>query len=215
MCGIDIEGLLDGAALMDEQCKQSTNNPAADLAVMLISALGVQRSVHVMMPYCDRLNQFAHWYVQLWAESLVKQNTEGKRVGPTPVAAIGVTDQHSMLQLWREGPRDKVIGFVSVQETEDIDLGSPLDASQDWLQGQSLHSLQNAEMRATRESMHDANQATWSLTFKKLDAHSIGQFIALWQDTVAIAGRLLQINPYNQPGVELGKKLTRDAFDNQ
>jgi len=215
MCGIDIEGLLDGAALMDEQCKQSTNNPAADLAVMLISALGAQRSVHVMMPYCDRLNQFAHWYVQLWAESLGKQNTEGKRVGPTPVAAIGVTDQHSMLQLWREGPRDKVIGFVSVQETEDIDLGSPLDASQDWLQGQSLHSLQNAEMRATRESMHDANQATWSLTFKKLDAHSIGQFIALWQDTVAIAGRLLQINPYNQPGVELGKKLTRDALDNQ
>lgn len=212
MCGIDIEGLLDGAASMDEQCKQATNNPAADLASMLVAALNEHRSIHVMMPYCDRLNQFANWYVQLWAESLGKQNARGEPVGPTPVAAVGVTDQHSMLQLWREGPRDKVIGFVSVQAVDDIKLGPPLDASQDWLEGQSLHSLRNAEMAATRDSMHDANQATWSLTLNSIDAHSIGQFIALWQDTVAIAGRLLEVNPYDQPGVELGKSLTRDTL---
>ena len=214
MCGIDVNGLLDGAAFMDEQCKQATDNPAADLAAMLVSAIDAGRSVHVMMPYCDRLNQFAQWYVQLWAESLGKQNTQGKPVGPTPVAAIGVTDQHSMLQLWREGPRDKVIGFVSVQDGEDIELGPTLDASQGWLEGQSLRSLKTAEMIATRESLCDANQATWSLTLDTLDARSIGQFIALWQDTVAIAGRLLKIDPYNQPGVDLGKKLTRDSLAN-
>ena len=214
MCGIDVDGLLDGAAFMDEQCKQEANNPAADLASMLVTAISAHRSVHVMMPYCDRLNQFAHWYVQLWAESLGKQNATGERVGPTPVAAIGVTDQHSMLQLWRDGPKDKVIGFVSVQDDQDIKLGPTLDASQDWLEGQSLLSLRNAEMDATRGSMHDANQATWQLTLDTLDVHTIGQFIALWQDTVAIAGRLLDINPYNQPGVELSKKLTRDTLAN-
>ncbi len=212
MCGIDIDGLLHGAAMMDEQCKQKTDNPAADLASMLVSAMHEQRIIHVMMPYCDRLNQFAHWYVQLWAESLGKQNSSGERVGPTPVAAIGVTDQHSMLQLWREGPIDKVIGFVNVQETLDIDLGPALDDAQAWLQGHSLQSLRNAEMVATRSSLHDVQQATWSLTLNTLDAHSIGQFIALWQDAVAIAGRLLEINPYDQPGVELGKKLTRDTL---
>jgi len=212
MCGIDIDALLRGAALMDERCKQTTDNPAADLASMLVSAMHEQRLVHVMMPYCDRLVQFSHWYVQLWAESLGKQNTDGVRVGPTPVAAIGVTDQHSMLQLWRDGPTDKVIGFVSVEETQDINLDTSLDDSQDWLLGHSLQSLRNAEMLATRTSLHDANQATWSLTFNTLDAHSIGQFIALWQDAVAIAGRLLEINPYDQPGVELGKKLTRDSL---
>lgn len=212
MCGIDIEALLDGAAMMDERCKQKTDNPAADLASMLISAMHEQRFIHVMMPYCDRLVQFSDWYVQLWAESLGKKNIEGKRVGPTPVTAIGVTDQHSMLQLWREGPADKVIGFVSVKESQDIGLDSSLDESQDWLVGHSLRSLGSAEMLATRASMHDANQATWSLTFNTLDAHSIGQFIALWQDTVAIAGRLLLVNPYDQPGVELGKKLTRDSL---
>ena len=215
MCGIDIDALLDGAALMDERCKQKADNPAADLALMLVSAMHEQRLVHVMMPYCDRLIEFAHWYVQLWAESLGKQDTKGKRVGPTPVAAIGVTDQHSMLQLWREGPEDKVIGFVSVKEEQDIDLDSTLDDSQDWLLGHTLQSLRNAEMLATRTSMHDANQATWSLTLNTLDANSIGQFIALWQDAVAIAGRLLDINPYDQPGVELGKKLTRDSLANK
>jgi glucose-6-phosphate isomerase len=213
MCGIDIAGLLSGAAIMDEQCKQGANNPAADLATMLVSSMNEQRLIHVMMPYCDKLNQFADWYVQLWAESLGKLNAKGERVGPTPVAAIGVTDQHSMLQLWREGPADKVIGFVDVQETVDIDLGPPIDDAQNWLSGQTLHSLRQAEMVATRESMRDANQATWSITLKSIDAPSIGQFIALWQNTVAIAGRLLGVNPYDQPGVELGKKLTRDALD--
>jgi glucose-6-phosphate isomerase len=105
-----------------------------------------------------------------------------------------------------------VIGFVSVAETLDIDLGPTLNDSQEWLQGHSLQSLRNAEMVATRSSLHDVHQATWSLTLKTLDAHSIGQFIALWQDAVAIAGRLLDINPYDQAGVELGKKLTRDAL---
>ncbi|MEE2912766.1 MAG: glucose-6-phosphate isomerase [Planctomycetota bacterium] len=214
MCGININDLLDGAAFMDERCKQINNNPAADLATMLVAAMNNQRCVHIMMPYCDRLVQFAHWYVQLWSESLGKHNTKGERVGPTPITAIGVTDQHSMLQLWREGPEDKVVGFVNVKNANDVKLKTVLNDSQNWLQGHSLLSLRDAEMLATRTSLHDANQATWTLTLDTLDPHSIGQFIALWQDTVAIAGRLLDINPYDQSGVELVKKLTRNTLIN-
>ena len=86
---------------------------------------------------------------------------------------------------------------------------------QSWLCGQSLGSLLHAERIATEKAVIDAGQATWTMTFPRIDAHSIGQFIALWQDTVAIAGRLLHVNPYDQPGVELGKQLTKDAFLNE
>jgi glucose-6-phosphate isomerase len=215
MCNIDIKALLDGAREMDELCQQKKNNPAGSLAAGLIGSMQEGKHIHVMMPYCDRLFQFANWYVQLWAESLGKFNSNGKRVGPTPVAAIGSTDQHSMLQLWREGPNDKVIGFVTLQETTKVELGdSKISESQSWLCGENLDSILKAQQQATNQSVRDANQPTWTLTFERLDEHSVGQFIALWQDTVAIAGRLLNVNPYNQPGVELGKQLTRDAFIN-
>ena len=216
MCGINIQELLDGARAMDDQCMQMSDNPAASLSGGLVSALHNGHNIHVMMPYSDRLTQFAQWYVQLWAESLGKVNHQGKRVGPTPVAAIGTTDQHSMLQLWREGPQDKVIGFVDIAKSLDVPLGEhSLGDSQSWLAGQSLGSLLQAERVATEKAVQDAGQLTWAMTLPTLDAHSIGQFIALWQVTVAFAGRLMKLNPYDQPGVELGKELTRNAFDEQ
>jgi len=216
MCGIDIKGLLEGARAMDDQCMKTQHNPAADLAAGLVAAMEGGRTTHVMMPYCDRLVQFAHWYVQLWAESLGKIDSNGNRVGPTPLAAVGTTDQHSMLQLWREGPRDKVIGFLNVKYVDDVSLGeNSMGVPQSWLCGQSLGSLLHAERIATEKAVIDAGQATWTMTFPRIDAHSIGQFIALWQVTVAIAGRLLHVNPYDQPGVELGKQLTKDAFLNE
>jgi glucose-6-phosphate isomerase len=120
-----------------------------------------------------------------------------------------------MLQLWREGPNDKVIGFVTLQETTKIELGDcEISESQSWLCGKNLASILKAQQKATDQAVQDANQPTWTLTFERLDERSVGQFIALWQDTVAIAGRLLDVNPYDQPGVELGKQLTRDAFIN-
>ena len=216
MCGIDIVALLDGAKEMDVTCQQTRDNPAADLASGLVGAMDNGKSMHVMMPYCDRLVQFAHWYVQLWAESLGKIDQNGNRVGPTPIAAVGATDQHSMLQLWREGPADKVIGFVTVEETTLIALGeTPISQSQRWLCGQTLDSLLKAQQEATQRAVQDAHQATWTMTLKSVNPHVIGQFIALWQATVAIAGRLLLVDPYNQPGVELGKVLTRETLENE
>lgn len=213
MCGIDIHELLEGAKEMDDRCMQLRDNPAADLASGLVAAMQDGRNIHVMMPYCDRLSQCAHWYVQLWSESLGKVDDHGNRVGPTPMVAIGATDQHSMLQLWREGPKDKVIGFLCVEETDDVPLEeNSFGANQSWLCGQSLGTLLNAEQVATEKAVSEAGQATWTLTIPTLSPYYIGQFFTLWQVTVAIAGRLMELDPYNQPGVELGKQLTRDAF---
>lgn len=214
MCGIDIEALLKGAREMDARCQQTENNPAGCLSASLVGAMQEGKHIHVMMPYCDRLVDFARWYVQLWAESLGKINENGESVGPTPLVAIGATDQHSMLQLWREGPKDKVIGFIKVLETENVELGnSALSDSQSWLCGKTLGDILNAQQEATNKAVLDAGQATWCMALARLDAYSLGECIALWQATVAVAGRLLGINAYNQPGVELGKKLTRDSFN--
>jgi glucose-6-phosphate isomerase len=211
----DIGALLDGAKEMDVLCQQTVDNPAAQLASGLVGAMDSGKHLHVMMPYCDRLVQFAHWYVQLWAESLGKIDKNGNRVGPTPIAAIGATDQHSMLQLWREGPADKVIGFVTVEETDQIPLGdTPISASQQWLCGLTLDTLLKAQQEATQRAVQDAKQATWTMQLQDINPNVIGQFIAIWQATVAIAGRLLNVDPYNQPGVELGKQLTRNSLDN-
>ncbi len=213
MCGIDIRALLDGAAMMDDACKQPQNNPAASLASGLVAAYHCGQDIHVMMPYCDRLMPFAHWYVQLWAESLGKINKDGTRVGPTPIAAKGATDQHSVLQLWREGPKNKVIGFIDVASVPTVPLGSePIGTTSDWLKDRTLEELLLSEKNSTQQVVQEAGQSTWSLTIPELNAYNVGQLFALWQDTVAIAGRLLKVNPYDQPGVELSKQLTRESF---
>ncbi len=213
LCGISIESLLEGARLMDDRCLQKKGNPAGDFSSALVAALQEGRNIHVMMPYCDRLIQFAHWYVQLWAESLGKIDSHGVRIGPNPIAAIGATDQHSMLQLWREGPTDKVIGFLLAQEDEDIKLSEDvLDSSQSWLKNKTMAQLLQAEQQATQRAVEEAGQVTWTIKLHHLNGHSIGQFIAFWQATVAISSRLLKVNGYNQPGVELGKRLTKDAL---
>ena len=113
-----------------------------------------------------------------------------------------------MLQLWREGPTDKVIGFVGVEQGRDIDLGDqPLGQHVAWLCKKTMREVLKAEQEATTEAVSDANQPTWTITLPKVDACSIGQFFALWEITTAIAGRMLGVNTYNQPGVELGKIL--------
>ncbi len=208
MCGVNIEELLDGANTMSNICMKQGDNPAAQLASFLISHATEGRTHQVMMPYDDGCIGLAHWWVQLWAESLGKVNAENNRVGPTPLVALGTTDQHSMLQLWREGPTDKVIGFVGVDHGRDIDLGDqPLAQHVAWLCKKTMREVLKAEQEATTEAVSEANQPTWTIMLPKVDACSIGQFFALWEITTAIAGRMLGVNTYNQPGVELGKIL--------
>lgn len=225
MCGIDIEALLDGAAEMDQRCSDPdlSENPAAMLAFLLMEFTSKGKSNHILMPYCNALYSMADWFRQLWAESLGKRmNVDGEEVfaGATPIKALGATDQHSQIQLYREGPNDKVIGFIDV-ENFDADVPIPTGLGVEnlsYLEGRSLGALLAAEKRATEFALVESERPNFTITFPKLDAHGVGQFIQMWEITTAYAGLMLKIDAYDQPAVETGKVATfglmgREGYD--
>lgn len=215
MCGIDIDSLLDGAAAMDASCtmKNPADNPAIQLAWTLISMERRGRRNHVLMPYSNRLVSMASWFRQLWAESLGKRlGLDGSIVhaGATPISALGATDQHSQIQLYREGPDDKVIGFVAIDEhDEDVPIPPRNETdSADYLRGRNLVDLLHAERRATEYAMVESGRPSFTIHLPRLDAAAVGQFVWLWQMATACAGSMLEIDPYDQPAVETGKLAT-------
>ncbi|MBL8746708.1 MAG: glucose-6-phosphate isomerase, partial [Phycisphaerae bacterium] len=217
MCGIDINALLDGAAEMDRRCSapELAKNPAAMLATLL-TRLGREKgkTVHVMMPYANALYLLADWYRQLWAESLGKRfDRQGKEVftGFTPVKALGTTDQHSQVQLYREGPNDKVFCMVEVKDFGQGELNIPTGLGVDaikYLEGAKFGTLLNAEKRATEFAFVESHRPNFTIEFPKIDAHHVGQFIALWEIVTAYCGLILNIDAYDQPAVETGKVAT-------
>jgi glucose-6-phosphate isomerase len=217
LCGIDIRALLDGAATMDGPCSRPRlqENPAAMLAFLLVE-LGREKGKpnHVMMPYCNALYMLADWYRQLWAESLGKQvDLAGETVfaGFTPIKALGTTDQHSQVQLYREGPNDKVFGFLEVESfgAQDVTIpkGLGVDALQ-YLEGKSMAQLLNAEKRATEYALVESQRPNFTISWPRVDEEHVGQFIYLWEMVTAYAGLMLNIDAYNQPAVETGKVAT-------
>ena len=215
MCGIDVDALLDGAADMDRRCSNTNllQNPAAILAWLLIELARRGKPIHVLMPYCNALLSLADWFRQLWAESLGKRFDLADNevfAGATPVKALGATDQHSQIQLYREGPNDKVIGFLEVERFgDDVEIPSDLDVENlRYLQGKTLGQLLNAEKAATEYALVESERPNFTIRFPRLDAHAVGQFIQLWEITTAYAGLMLRINTYDQPAVETGKKAT-------
>jgi len=219
MCGIDIDGLLDGAASMDEPTAREDlgSNPAAMIACLLVE-LGTRKGKvnHVMMPYANSLYLLADWFRQLWAESLGKKaDLQGDTVyaGFTPIKALGTTDQHSQVQLYREGPNDKVFCLVEVAEAgfgkADIQIPTGLGVEAiKYLEGKSMANLLNAEKRATEYALVESQRPNFTIRFPKIDAFHVGQFIFLWEMVTAYAGLLLNIDAYDQPAVELGKQAT-------
>ncbi|NLC44116.1 MAG: glucose-6-phosphate isomerase [Clostridiales bacterium] len=153
VCGIDIEEMLAGAAYMDEICKEEdiNKNPAYMAATLQYLAMQDGKNISVMMPYADSLKFMADWYAQLWAESLGKRyNLKGEEVfvGQTPVKALGVTDQHSQVQLYTEGPFDKVITFLGVGEyrtSMEIPVGFEDIPAVSFLSGHTFNELIHAE----------------------------------------------------------------------
>ncbi|MEM7756085.1 MAG: glucose-6-phosphate isomerase, partial [Planctomycetota bacterium] len=184
MAGIDIDALLNGAHEMETRCRDEDlhKNPAAMLATLLVhlgtgcykSEGGQPKPNHVLMPYANSLYLLADWYRQLWAESLGKaHNTEGHEVftGFTPIKALGTTDQHSQVQLYREGPNDKVIGFMEVDQFDrDLTIPSGLGVEAlSYLEGQSMTKLLNAEKRATEYALVESLRPHYTLKFPKID----------------------------------------------
>lgn len=216
MCGIDIDALLDGAGAMDKRCSdpELSKNPAAMIASLLCE-LGARKgkTCHVLMPYANSLYLLADWFRQLWAESLGKQfDRTGDQVfaGFTPIKALGATDQHSQIQLYREGPNDKVIGLIEVEDFgSDVTIPAGLGVEAlGYLEGRSMGALLNAEKRATEYALVESQRPNFTIRMPRVEAYTVGEFIALWEIATSYAGLMLGIDAYDQPAVETGKKAT-------
>ncbi len=217
LVGIDIVKLLEGAAGMTAQCwkPDMEDNPALRAAVLHWLLLErKKKTIQVVFPYSNHLSGTASWFLQLWAESLGKKTDRSGRTvhaGQTPVAALGVTDQHSQLQLYIEGPKEKVFTFWTIRELPErgaipnARLG--LEAF-DYLAGQSLAKLLDVERRSTEAALVEAGQPNCTFTLDRLDEEHLGAFLQLMEFQTAFMGELLNIDAFTQPGVELGKNFT-------
>jgi glucose-6-phosphate isomerase len=216
MCRIDIDSLLKGARDMDTKvrCEDFYKNPAAINAAINYHFYNHGKKISVMMPYSFALKDLADWYRQLWAESLGKaEDMAGNEVhiGPTPVKALGTTDQHSQVQLYREGPNDKLFTFLQVNNFDKgLKIGPAPDSAYElgFLAGKSLGTLLNNEKRATEYALLQDKRPCLTIMFDEVNAYTVGQFIYLYEVTTSFAGALFGINTYNQPAVELGKEAT-------
>ncbi len=227
VAGIDIDELLNGAEEMAKRCDtpKLLENPAGILATLLHDADTRQQApIQVLMPYSDRLRTFAAWFQQLWAESLGKAvDRDGRTVntGPTPVPALGATDQHSLLQLLMEGPRDKVVLFLGVGAVDDPVEIPPIRQefpALSYLGGHSLAELLDTERLATMEALRQQGRPSMSIEVSDLTPRALGELFMLFQIATVFAGSLYGVNPLDQPGVEVSKKLTygllgREGFE--
>jgi len=217
ICGIDVDQLLEGALKMDQwilETKGVLSNPAQLRAALAQLSWQKGKNISVFMPYADGLKTMADWYAQLWAESLGKRhNRQGQvvNIGQTPVKALGVTDQHSQVQLYAEGPDDKVITFVTVEkfkETQVIPLDPELPEDIQFLGGRTLEELLFAEQKATEYALTLAGRQHQKILLPSLDAYNVGQLLLLLEWETAYMGEILNINAFDQPGVEEGKNGT-------
>ena len=219
--GVDVKSLLAGAEHMARIIADTSgwDNPACLFAgVHYLEDTMFQRRVSVMMPYSARLRDVADWYRQLWAESLGKSvDRQGRpaAVGPLPVKALGVTDQHSQLQLYAEGPDDKLITFLGVGDfDESVAIPGPGKNAEEeakslsYLSGHTLADLMWAEQRATAWALAQRGRPSMTVTVPRVDAYWVGALLYMLQMATAIAGELYDVDAFDQPGVELSKKAT-------
>ncbi len=214
--GIDIKLLLKGAAFMDKICKNGDmyKNPALLCAGLQFLAMEKGMNIGVMMPYSDNLKYLSDWYAQLWAESLgknVKLDGTPCNVGQTPVKALGVTDQHSQVQLYTEGPFDKVVTFLSVGSYKEkfmIPHGCENIPDVSFLGGHTMEELIQAENKATAFALTAAGRLNYTINVPEINAFTLGQLLFLFELQTAYTGAMYNINTFNQPGVEEGKRAT-------
>lgn len=218
LCGIDIEAFCTGAMVMrDATMGDDIMHNAAGLFATLQWRAHAQagQGQHVMMPYSDALRDFAPWFVQLWAESLGKVDTDGMHVGPTPIASVGATDQHSQVQLFMEGPTDKTVTFLRVETSAD-DVEIPrleaLEKALAFLGGHTLGELLDVECRATARALARAGRPSMTMTVGAPDAWHLGGLMMWLMQATTLAGALYRVNPLDQPGVELGKRLANQEL---
>lgn len=211
--GIDVKAMVAGAQAMARRCGTASlpENPAYLLGgTHHWFERHMGKPMSVMIPYADALTLASDWYAQLWAESLGKGGH-----GQTPVKALGATDQHSQVQLYMEGPKDKVFTFLGVERFRgepDATRVTGASGTFAYLNGKEMGQILRAEQEATTKALAKCQRPSVTITFPAVDAQHVGEFFMLYEIATAFAGALSGINPFDQPGVELGKKLTREIL---
>lgn len=211
--GIDIRGLLKGArkSLMNSQLSE-VNNLAYTAAYINYTYLNKGLTNLVMMPYSDRLGLVPDFFAQLWAESLGKKVTRDGSVvfaGQTPIKTLGVTDQHSQLQLYSEGIKDKLIMFVTVEKNildEEVKGDLPFAKH---LNGTTIKTLLDYEYNSTAYSLTTIDRPNYTVALDEINEETVGEFIFFMEMMTAFMGEMLNIDAYDQPGVELSKIYTK------
>jgi len=216
VAGISVVKLLKGAKDTRDRILNSKPEkaPACEIALHHYIFGEKNKKINVMFAYSNALYFWADWYRQLWAESLGKaEDNGGKTVnyGLTPVKAIGPTDQHSQVQLYNDGPNDKVLTFLKVKDFNN-EMRIPgyhkdIEALE-YLGGKSLNKLINSEQKATAYAIKKHDKPNMTITFPKIDEENVGEFIFTYEFATTLLGYMADINPFNQPGVEDGKVYT-------
>ncbi|MCU4740647.1 glucose-6-phosphate isomerase [Natronoglomus mannanivorans] len=205
VCGHDLEALLAGASAEAETLTGSLFECPAYAYGATTHALAARgASVNAMMPYAESLETYAEWFAQLWAESLGKDD-----LGQTPVRALGATDQHSQLQLYRAGPRNTLVSFVTPRERDDRAIPATDVADLAYLGDASLGELLQAEFEATEASLAAAGRPNVRIELERVDAFELGGLLYGMEAACVLAGELAGVNAFNQPAVEWAKKATR------
>ncbi len=216
LVGIDIEELMQGVKDMDLALKNTDirhNIAAQNALIHYLMDTQKGKNLAVMMPYSSRLKYVSDWFVQIWAESLGKnKNLDGEPVcvGPTPIKAVGATDQHSQIQLYNEGPNNKLITFIRVKEFDSsIEIPKIFEYTGiGYLGGKTINELLNAEADATRVTLVDYQRPNVTITLDNISPYNIGQLLYMLEVQTAITGALYHINAFDQPGVEQAKNYT-------
>jgi glucose-6-phosphate isomerase len=212
LLGLDIQAMRAGAQAIVHQMTTANNiediSPVMGAFAQLYSAQHMNTTQSVLMPYIDRLEPFSRWYMQLWAESLGKQ---GK--GTTPLRAIGAVDQHSQLQLYLDGPKDKLFTMILLEQQG---KGARVTKVFDELVGTHIYlnktigDLFEVEQRATLETLKQNGLPVRSFAMKQLNEYTMGALLMHFMVETILAGHMLDINPFDQPAVEQGKVLARE-----
>jgi glucose-6-phosphate isomerase len=216
LMGFDVEGLMQGARNAAERARRPFfENPALVCAfIQFVLERERAKRILVLFPYSQSLWKFAFWFKQLWGESLGKKiDRRGREVyyGQTPTAVLGVTDQHSQLQLFIEGPNDKAFLFWDVKEFRNsLPIEHPFSSfdSMAYLKAKTIADLFRAEKQATEIALTEAGRPNATITVERIDAETMGELIMFSQYCAAYAGEFYDIDAFDQPGVEYGKKLT-------
>lgn len=217
LAGYDMTKLLNGAEGFISRFFDSKENHLLEKAYSFYENSKTQ-SINVVFSYADRLEDLTKWYVQLWGESLGKIDQNGNRVGLTPIGIIGAVDQHSFLQLVIEGPKDKSLTFINIEDFKNDLLVPDITLygieKTNFINNKSFTTLINAQCEATMQSVIQSGVNTDAITLDFISENNIGELIVYFELLTSLLGAMFKVNTYNQPGVELGKQILYKNLEN-